>query len=181
MGGERQADEADETEGSVDARPAPRERRPFYPGMRAVAIAASHVAKPIIVAKGGGTLARLKAEWAVIVGEEFSAVSWPEALSRDGGLRVRVLPGHALELQHRMPLLLDRINTFFGRPVASRLSLMQGAIPLRPPPARIDEPVVSAADSAALEGQLASVGDPELRERLERLGRAVIAAAGRAD
>ena len=108
-------------------------------------------------------------------------MTWPEALSRDGALRMRVLPGHALEVQHRMPILIGRINTFFGRPVVSRLSLLQGPIPLRPRPAPPRDPLVSAADSATLERQLAVVGDPELRERLDRLGRAVIAAGRRAD
>lgn len=162
-------------DGSLTGRPLARERRP---GMRAVALAVSPVAKPIIAGHGGGSLGRLKAQWAAIAGVEFAAISWPEALGRDGALKLRVVPAHALELQHRMPLVIDRINMFFGRPVASRLVLVQGALPIAPAPPRPREPLVSAADSADLAKQLAPVEDAELREHLARLGRAIIAAAG---
>lgn len=147
--------------------------------MRAVALAASRVAKPIVAGHGGGSLVRLKAEWATIAGPDFAAIAWPEALGRDGALKLRVSPAHALELQHRVPLLIERITLFFGRPIAARVVLVQGALPIAPVVSRRPEPVVSAADSASLAARLAPVGDPDLRESLARLGRAIIAAADR--
>src|SRR5439155_19766717 len=103
-------------------------------GFRAVGVAVSKLAAPIVTKRGGGVLVRLKAEWAAIVGAEWAAVTWPRALGRDGVLKLNVASLAALELQHRTPLLIERINLFFGRSVVSRLALVQGALPLDSPP-----------------------------------------------
>ena len=88
------------------------------------------IAAPIVARRGGGVLVRLKAEWSAVAGAEMAAQTWPEKLGRDGALKLRVAPGFALELQHRAPLLIERINLFFGRAVVTRLVLVQGTLPL---------------------------------------------------
>src|SRR5437762_7077608 len=90
------------------------ERRP---GFRAAGVAASRLAIPIINKRGGGILVRLKSEWAVIVGHDWAHATWPCALGRDGVLKLRAGLGVAIEVQHRAPVLIDRINSFFGRTV----------------------------------------------------------------
>ena len=45
-------------------------------------------------------------------------------------------PAAALELQHRAPLLIERVNLFFGRPAVTRLILVQGPLPLSAAPSR---------------------------------------------
>ena len=99
-------------------------------GFRAVGVAVSKLAAPIITRRGGGILVRLKADWAAIVGQDWAEVSWPTALGRDGVLRLRATSGAALDLQHRAPLMIERINLFFGRSVVTRLALVQGPLPL---------------------------------------------------
>lgn len=147
------------------------ERRP---GLRALGSAVSRIAAPI-VARGGGTLARLKADWPAIIGSESAAATWPAALSRDGVLKLRVASERALEIQHRAPFVIERINLFLGRDAVVRIVLVQGPLPL-PPPARPGSPPPLSDDEArALEGQLAAVPDPELRAALARLGRSVVA------
>src|SRR5437764_7584504 len=84
-------------------------------GFRAVGVAVSKLTAPILARRGGGVLVRLKAEWAAIVGPDWAEVSWPTALGRDSVLKLRVASGAALDLQHRAPLMLERINVFFGR------------------------------------------------------------------
>jgi hypothetical protein len=148
--------------------------------MGAAGLAAARIAAPIVAARGGGVLARLKAAWGEIVGGELAAIAWPEALGRDGALRLRVVPSRALELQHRAPLVIERINDYFGRAAVARLVLRQGAPPLPPasrpaPPAPLDR---SADD--ALAARLSGVADPQLREALLGLGRAVLAGEERA-
>jgi hypothetical protein len=61
--------------------------------------------------------------------------TWPEALARGGTLKLRVARHRALELQHRAPLVIERINLFFGRDAVTRLALIQGPLPLAPLPA----------------------------------------------
>jgi hypothetical protein len=143
-------------------------------GLRALGVAATRVAAPIIRARGGGVQTRLKAEWAAIVGDEWADRAWPTSLGRDGALKLRVEPAAALEVQHRAPLLLERVNLYFGRAVAARLVLVQGPLPLGRPARPAPPRPLRAEQSAALDMRLAGVADPGLREALARLGRMVL-------
>ena len=143
-------------------------------GFRAVGVAVSKLAAPIVAKRGGGILARLKAEWHAIVSPDWAAVTWPAALSRDGVLKLHAASGVALELQHRTPLLIERINLFFGRAVISRLALLQGPLPLPQPPTRPALRPLAPGEVRALDEQLSDVAEPELRDALARLGKAVI-------
>ena len=146
--------------------------------MCAVGAAVSKLAAPIIVRRGGGILIRLKAEWAVIVGDDWATVTWPSALTRDGILKLHTACCAALELQHRAPLIIERINLFFGRQAVHRLTLVQGPLPLAPMPRGPMIRSLSPSETEALDAQLSRVSDPELRAALARLGRALAATAG---
>jgi hypothetical protein len=143
-------------------------------GLRAIGVAASKLAAPIVAKRGGGILSRLKAEWDTIVGPDWAAVTWPTALSRDGVLKLRAASGAALELQHRAPLVIERINMFFGRPAITRLALLQGPLPLAQPPTRPALRSLAPSEVKALDEQLSDIGEAELRDALARLGKAVI-------
>jgi hypothetical protein len=159
--------------GSLAPRPRQGERRP---GLRALGAAAAPVAAPVIARAGGGVLARLKAHWGEIVGAELAAATWPESLGRDRSLRLRVAPAAALAVQHRTPLVIERINLFFGRDAVGRITLVQAPLPLPPPAAPPGRRDIPAAESAGLDRSLADIADDELRAALGRLGRAVIGA-----
>ena len=148
------------------------ERRP---GMRAVGATAARVAAPIVARRGGGALGRLKAAWAAAVGAEFAAATWPEALGRDGALKLRVASSAALELQHRTPLVIERINSFLGHQAVTRLALIQRPLPLPAPPRPPPPPPLSAEEATALDSRLAEIADPELRAALAGLGRLLLA------
>jgi hypothetical protein len=148
------------------------ERRP---GFRAAGASLSRIVGPIVARHSGGVLARLKSEWTAIVGPNIAAASWPEALTRDGTLKLRVTPGKALELQHRTPPVIERVNLFFGRNAITRLALVQGPLPLAAPTPAPQVRPLRAAEAAALDRQLADIASPELRDALDRLGRRVIA------
>jgi hypothetical protein len=143
--------------------------------MRAVGVAASRLAAPIVAKRGGGVLARLKVGWTEIVGAELAAVTWPEALGRDAALKLRVASGVALELQHRAPLVIERINLFFGRGVVARLTLVQAPLPLPVRPRPAAPPPLAQEEAAALDARLGEIDDPELRAALAALGRLVLA------
>jgi hypothetical protein len=162
-----------EAEPSVAA-PERRIERQREPGLRAIGIAASRLAAPIVAKSGGGIAARIKAAWPQIAGAELAAITWPESLSSGGVLRLRVVPPEALALQHRAPLVVERVNAYFGRAVAARLALIQGPLPSGPPPhpRRAAIPVI---DADAIDRQVAGIGDSGLRAALARLGRAIAA------
>jgi hypothetical protein len=144
-------------------------------GFRAVGVAVSKLGAPIVAKRGGGLLVRVKTNWPAIVGADWAAVSWPTALARDGSLKLRVGSGAALELQHRAPLMIERINVFFGRPAVTRLILVQGPLPLAAASSGPALAPLAAGEAAALDERLRDIGDPELRGALARLGRALIA------
>ena len=156
---------------SLTARARESERRQ---GFLAVGVAVSRLTAPIVAKRGAGILVRLKAEWAAIVGADLAAVAWPSALRRDGVLKLRAAATAALELQHRAPLLIERINCFFGRGVVTRVALVQGPLPLDSPPSDLPKSTPVAAEMATLGEQLSEIPDPALRAALDRLGHAVI-------
>lgn len=146
------------------------------PGLFSIGIAVSQVAAPILKRRSG-VLARLKADWPAIVGPRWAAVSWPLALGRDGALKLRVTPTAALDMQHRAPLVIERITLYFGRPIAARLLFAQGPLPLAPMPAAPAlPPLLPAGTRQTLDRRLADIPDPDLRAALARLGHAVLAA-----
>jgi hypothetical protein len=153
------------------------ERR--YGRMRALAGEVAKIAAPVL-GKRGLAPAQLVASWSSIVGADWAEKASPERLTFpqgdrvDGTLRLRVAPGCATDLQHAAPLLLERINGFFGYRAVARLTLVQGP-PLnrgrRPPPKPAP---LAPEEQAALDRRLLTVEDPDLRDALRRLGQAVI-------
>lgn len=143
-------------------------------GFRAAGASTAKLVGPIVARHGGGILARLKSHWAAIVGPELAAAVWPESLARGGTLKLRVAPAKALEVQHRAPLVVERVNLFFGRAAVTRLTLVQGPLPLPPQPSRSPARALTDRESAALDRQLAAVESTELRDVLGRLGRRII-------
>ncbi len=116
-------------------------------------------------------------DWAAIVGPHLAAGSLPERLSfprgarRDGTLQVRVAGALALELQHLEPVVIERINGYFGYRAVTRLKIRQGPLPrgrARPAPMAPDPAVAREVDAA-----VAEVADPRLRAALAGFGRAL--------
>ena len=147
-------------------------------GRPVAAAMAPWLAKP--AAKRGLRDARLMAEWGCIVGAELAGRTRPEKLDRrgrDGILRLTVAPGWALEVQHLEPLILQRINQFFGAQVVTRLALKQGRVSQPVAPKRAEAAprrAPSPESERALAEACAKVEDKELAAVLERLGRRVL-------
>lgn len=145
-------------------------------GRPIAAMTAPWLAKP--AAKRGLRDARLMAEWGSIVGAELAGRTRPEKLDRrgqNGTLRLVVAPGWAVEVQHLEPLIIQRINQFFGAAVVTRLALKQGPViapSAKPAPAPRAAP--SPEQEQALAEACAKVEDKELAAVLERLGRQVL-------
>ncbi|HEY4471179.1 MAG TPA: DciA family protein [Stellaceae bacterium] len=173
--------EQDKADATLPARDSEDERRPDErrPGLRAVGPLASRLAAPVVARHGGGILARLKADWPAVIGGEIAAATWPQALGRDGALKLRVAAATALELQHRAPLLIERINVYLGRPAISRLVFVQGPLPLAPAARRSRARQLGSGETESIERQIAAIGDSDLKAALARLGKSVASSAPR--
>ncbi len=152
---------------------------PHY-GLRALGETVDAVARPMLGRRGFAG-SRVVAEWASIVGEHLAARSLPERVTRPadgrggGTLHVRVASGAlAVELQHLEPLIIERINTYFGYRAVARLKLVHGPIPARRVE-RAPRRILAPADEATIEGLAAGIDDATLRQALRDLGRRLFA------
>ncbi len=120
------------------------------------------------------------ARWAEIVGERYARYSTPEALTFPAGkkaggtLRIVVTGSFAPMLRHVEPQVIERVNRFFGYDAVARLALRHGDLPTVQRRAALSPQPLSAETELTLRG----VADPELRERLELLARALSASTG---
>ena len=119
--------------------------------------------------------------WPEIVGERYAKVSTPESIrfptGRKGGgaLTLLVDGAHAPLLQHLAPLIIERVNRFFGYAAINRIVFRQGKMPAAP--ARPPRPQLRAVPKELGEG-LREIGDPELRSCLESLAARIAATSG---
>lgn len=131
--------------------------------------------------KRGLASVEIVTHWPDIVGDGLAAkaqpikLAWPShrESQEPGVLHVRVEGGYAIELQHLAPVVIERVNGYFGWRCVGRLSLRQGPLPAlaarRPRPAA--EP--DAAERARVAERIARFGGFEndaLAEALARLG-----------
>jgi hypothetical protein len=148
-------------------------------GMRALGAALTPITTPILGKEGIGA-AQLLTEWPAIVGAQLAGACWPVKLTfprgerREGTLRLRVAAALAPEIQHREPILLERINGYFGYRAVARLAIVQGPPPLPDVPAPPVLRPLAASERRTLDARLDDVTDPELRAALDRLGTAII-------
>src|SRR3954447_24449464 len=72
--------------------------------------------------------------WSEIVGERYAAVSSPESIrfpvgKRSNGVLNLVVEGaHAPMMQHVAPVIVERVNRFFGYPAIERVQFRQGIV-----------------------------------------------------
>ena len=127
------------------------------------------------------------ARWPEIVGAELASVSEPERIRWGRGasgaaagtgatLVVRAAPGRGLELQHAIPVIIERINRFYGYGAVTAVKIVQGRFrgeaPQRPAATALPPDTL-----AAVEARLEAVGDEALRSALLRLGTQVLGQA----
>lgn len=145
------------------------------------------VLAPALKAHGIAT-AEIIAHWDDLVGARFAPVTrplritWPrrpegappDRATDPATLVVRCESAHALEFQHSIDHVLERINALYGWHAIGRVTIRQG--PVRElaltKPAAPDAPL-----QPALARAVAAVEDEELRAALDRLGRAISGAS----
>jgi hypothetical protein len=119
--------------------------------------------------------------WAEIVGERYARVSSPESIrfptgKKGGGALTLLVEGaHAPLIQHLAPLIIERVNRFFGYAAVNRIVFRQGKPPASPQSPQ--RPQLRAVPKELGEG-LREIGDPELRACLESLAARIAATSG---
>jgi len=139
-------------------------------------------------AKQGFAGAEIMARWATIVGPEIAARATPLKLAapRPQGpdvapaqstLHLRVEGAFALEIQHRVPEIQERVNAHLGWACVGSIKLRQGSGPAarapHKPPA--PPPPATEAETARVRSATARVEEAELAAALDRLGMAALA------
>lgn len=119
--------------------------------------------------------------WPEIVGERYAKVSSPESIrfptggKAGGALTLLVDGAHAPLIQHLAPIIIDRVNRFFGYSAINRIIFRQGK-PVTVEPKRT-RPELRPVPKELGEG-LREIADPELRACLESLAAQIVATSG---
>ena len=126
----------------------------------------------------GATLARLKLDWAQIVGPQLAGLCQPQKLSPTRGgrkLTLRVIPAAAPIVAHQTELIRQRVSVAAGGDI-TKLHLEHGLLttpkakPLPPPRALTEE------EQQTLNTAAGRIEDQKLRAAIVALGEAVLTA-----
>ncbi|MFH1805145.1 MAG: DciA family protein [Pseudomonadota bacterium] len=177
--------------GSIAAKNAVKKKQRITPmaeperraGLRNVAPIVSILTRPL-VRKRGFFQAEILVNWGEIVGRDIADLTMPVRYAPPRGenagggtLTIRVAGVVALELQHRMPQIIERVNTYFGYRAVERIKMMQGDIARPERTVKLPVIVPDGPISSRTEKLIEQIEDPALREVLTRLGRHISGAA----
>jgi hypothetical protein len=141
---------------------------------------------PSLAAQGFATSDIIVA-WPDIVGERLAAftqplkIEWkrkaphadPDARPEPATLVIRVEGAFALEMQHMAPVVIERVNVYYGWRCIGKLVLKQG--PVRRPPKEQPAPrALRPEERQRIDQVLAPIEEDGLRAALDRLGQAVV-------
>jgi hypothetical protein len=119
--------------------------------------------------------------WNEIIGERYAKVSCPESIrfpagKKAGGVLTLLVDGaHAPLIQHLTPMIVERVNRFFGYHAINRIVFRQGKLP--EPVEKPQRPNLRPVPKELGEG-LREIADPELRQCLESLAAQIAASSG---
>ena len=122
--------------------------------------------------KFGFVQASVVSRWPEIVGERYGKVSLPESIrfpagKKSGGTLTLLVEGaHAPLIQHLGPMIIERVNRFFGYEAIAKVVFRQGRLPASAP--KLNRPEPAPVPYELGEG-LRAVADPELRACLTSL------------
>jgi len=117
--------------------------------------------------------------WGEIVGDKYAKLSAPESIRfpqgkrAEGVLTLIVTGAHAPMMQHVVPVVIERVNRFFGYAAVARVVIRQGELPA--PRTKPTRPAFTVVPTD-LGDSLKTIADPELKAVLESLAMGVAAA-----
>ncbi len=117
--------------------------------------------------------------WGEIVGQKYATLSVPESIRfphgkrAEGVLTLIVAGAHATVMQHVVPVVIERVNRFFGYAAVARVVIRQGELPA--PRTKATRAAFTVVPTELGES-LKTIADPELKAVLESLAMGVAAA-----
>ncbi len=115
--------------------------------------------------------------WQEIIGQKFADLTLPLKLTygKEKGERVATLhllveSGAALEVQHQIPLLIEKLNIFYGYQEIGRIALIQGGPKTIKKPKKAKTTLPDPAAVKQMELWTKAMKDSGLKETLIRLG-----------
>ncbi|WP_416898537.1 MAG: DUF721 domain-containing protein [Minwuia sp.] len=151
-------------------------------GFRAAGAEAAGILSPIMRKRGFAHVEVIQ-RWPEIVGPTLAdncrpeRLQWPrdESAGEGATLHMLVASGWAVEVQHLEPVIVERINRFFGWRAVTRLKLRQGPVRARPKRVLPKQRPLTEAEQAELDRLVAGVADPDVKATLRRLGASIMA------
>ncbi len=128
-------------------------------------------------ARQGFVAVEVVTHWEEIAGPELASrtepmrLVWPRRDDPDseGTLTVKVEGAYALDLQYAAPVLIERVNRYFGWRCVGRIAIRQG--PVTPRTREVSLPLEPSPESLArIEDGLGEFEDAKLKSSLARLG-----------
>ena len=103
------------------------------------------------------------------------SIRFPQGRKAGGALTLLVEGAHAPLIQHFAPLIIERVNRFFGHAAIDRIIFRQG----KPPAPRAEAGAAALRPVPKELGEgLREIADPELRACLESLASQIAASGG---
>ena len=145
--------------------------RTFH-GLVAIGLPAAKITRPLF-GKRGFIHGALVTDWPAIVGSAMAThtlplgIRFPKGERTNGVLEIKVASSaFAPQINHLEPLVIQRVNGYFGWKAVEKLKLRHGPLPPAPRPAVRKVAILPPVEGAVLD----QVEDPELRAALQRLG-----------
>ncbi len=124
--------------------------------------------------------------WADIVGTVLARSSLPERLvlprntetintqKKAGTLHIRIDGSFAPEMQHLEPLVIERINSYYGFKAVEKLVFHHGIVNYEKPRRTYSEPILSDSQKKDLDSCLKNIKDEKLKKSLYKVGAEII-------
>jgi hypothetical protein len=168
---------------TMDDAKIPKNVLPRRKGIQQIKALLEDCLEPTLKAKGFAS-AQIHLHWAEIAGAALApwsepvSLKWPPrapgadpAGAQSGAvLTIKVEGAFALEMQHRVPQVIERVNGFFGWRCVERIMLKQGPLAKREISQARPRRELTADSSRELDGLLQDIGNPALKASLARLG-----------
>ena len=169
----------------TSAKKTPRKRK----SARKVSELVGKIIQPVLARRTGMTI-DLLAAWPELVGEQYrdftrlEKINWPNRANeadpyKPGILVVACEGARALYFQHEISHICERVNVFFGFAAIAKIKIVQKPVKSLRNNGQHDGSIsdlrLSRVNKKRLDHILKSVDDAELRVKLEKLGRGVMA------
>ena len=155
-------------------------------GLTGIAQTALPLAQQLL-GQHGFTHIELLSSWETIVGKNLAQYSLPQKLvfpknERSNGCLTIMVPtgAFAMEIKQNEAKIITQINTFFGYPAVTKIKILQNGnsedfLIKKKPINKVKKTVVTAEEESYITELVKDIERDDLREAVERLGRAVYA------